>query len=148
MVGSMLPSDPGVEHIPAADASDWYLPDEHLRWLTRRTVGESLWAVADGALRELGLLVPAVIEPLARAADRHPPVLRSYNGRGERIDEIEFHPAYKELEFDGARVRRGSRRIRPGMAWARSAGAAKPGHRDAVSPARVRTRRSPDVPSG
>ena len=98
MVGSMLPSDPGVEHIPAADASDWYLPDEHLRWLTCRTVGESLWAVADGALRELGLLVPAVIEPLARAADRHPPVLRSYNGRGERIDEIEFHPAYKELE--------------------------------------------------
>jgi acyl-CoA dehydrogenase len=94
----MLPSDPGVEYIPAADASDWYLPDEHLRWLTRRTVGEALWSVADGALRELGLLVPAVIEPLARAADRHPPVLRSYNGRGERIDEIEFHPAYKELE--------------------------------------------------
>jgi alkylation response protein AidB-like acyl-CoA dehydrogenase len=94
----MLPSDPGVEYIPAADASDWYLPDEHLRWLTRRTVGEALWPVADGALRELGLLVPAVIEPLARAADRHPPVLRSYNGRGERIDEIEFHPAYKELE--------------------------------------------------
>jgi alkylation response protein AidB-like acyl-CoA dehydrogenase len=94
----MLPSDPGVRHIPAGDDADWYLPDEHLRWLTRRTVGESAWPVADGALRELGTLVPRVIEPLARAADRHPPVLRSYNGRGERIDEIEFHPAYRELE--------------------------------------------------
>ena len=78
--------------------ADWYLPDEHLRWLTRRTVGEAAWPVADGALRELGTLVPRVIEPLARTADRHPPVLRPYNARGERIDEIEFHPAYKELE--------------------------------------------------
>jgi acyl-CoA dehydrogenase len=94
----MLPSDPGAQYIPAADAEDWYLPDEHLQWLTRRTVGEALWPVAQGALRELGTMVPQVIEPLARAADRHPPVLRPYNGRGERIDEIEFHPAYGELE--------------------------------------------------
>jgi acyl-CoA dehydrogenase len=98
MVVGMLPSDPGVRYIPAADTTDWYLPDEHLRWLTRHTVGEAAWPVADGALRELGTLVPQVIEPLARAADRHPPVLRSYNERGERIDEIEFHPAYKQLE--------------------------------------------------
>jgi alkylation response protein AidB-like acyl-CoA dehydrogenase len=94
----MLPSDPGVRYIPPTDDADWYLPDEHLRWLTRRTVGEAAWPVADGALRELGTLVPRVIEPLARSADRHPPVLRPYNARGERIDEIEFHPAYKELE--------------------------------------------------
>jgi acyl-CoA dehydrogenase len=94
----MLPSDPGVRYIPAADDADWYLPDEHLRWLTRRTVGEAIWPVADGALRELGTMVPRVIEPLARSADRHPPVLRSYDARGARIDEIEFHPAYKELE--------------------------------------------------
>ena len=95
----MLPSDPGVRHIPAGDEADWYQPDEHLRWLTRRTVGEAAWPVADGALRDLGTLVPRVIEPLARTADRHPPALRSYNRRGERIDEIEFHPAYRELEL-------------------------------------------------
>ena len=94
----MLPSDPGVRYIPAADDADWYLPDEHLRWLTRRTVGEAAWPIAEGALRELGTLVPQVIEPLARAADRNPPVLRPYNARGERIDEIEFHPAYRQLE--------------------------------------------------
>jgi acyl-CoA dehydrogenase len=94
----MLPSDPGVRYIPPADSVDWYRPDEHLRWLTRRTVGEPLWPVADSALQELGTLVPHVIEPLARMADRNPPVLRQYNGRGERVDEIEFHPAYKELE--------------------------------------------------
>jgi hypothetical protein len=72
----MLPSDSGVGYIPPTDDTDWYLPDEHLRWLTRRTVGEAAWPVADAALRELGTLVPSVIEPLAKMADRHPPILR------------------------------------------------------------------------
>jgi alkylation response protein AidB-like acyl-CoA dehydrogenase len=94
----MLPSDPGARYIPAPDRTDWYEPDEHLRWLSRRTIGEQLWPAAETALRELGTLVPQAIEPLARTADRHPPVLRSYDARGQRIDEIEFHPAYRELE--------------------------------------------------
>src|ERR1700690_4274011 len=94
----MLPSDPGARYIPPADRADWYKPDEHLRWLAGRTVGEANWPVLDAALQDLGALVPQVIEPLARTADRNPPVLRQYNARGERIDEIEFHPAYKELE--------------------------------------------------
>jgi len=94
----MLPSDAGAEHIPALDQHDWYAPDEHLRWLTRRSVGEALWPLADSALRELGTLVPGRIEPLVRIADRNPPQLRQYDGRGRRIDEIEFHPAYKEIE--------------------------------------------------
>ncbi len=91
-------ADPGVRHIPALPMDDWYAPDEHLHWLTRTMVGEAMWPVADSALGELGSLVPQHIEPLARTADRNPPVLRQYDGRGQRIDEIEFHPAYKELE--------------------------------------------------
>lgn len=97
-MGVVLPSDPGARYIPPADRSDWYQPDEHLRWLARRTIGEDLWPAAETALQELGTLVPQTIEPLARTADRNSPVLRSYNARGERIDEIEFHPAYHELE--------------------------------------------------
>jgi acyl-CoA dehydrogenase len=94
----MTDSDTGSRHIPPLDRSDWYTPDEHLRWLTRRTIGESWWPLAESALTELGELVPQRIEPLARLADRNPPVLRQYDGRGERVDEIDFHPAYKELE--------------------------------------------------
>jgi acyl-CoA dehydrogenase len=93
-----LPSDPGARHIPLPDDEDWYTPDEHLQWLARRTFGESLWPIAESALRDAGRLVPSTIEPLAAQADKHPPVLRQFNARGERIDEIEFHPAYKELE--------------------------------------------------
>jgi alkylation response protein AidB-like acyl-CoA dehydrogenase len=43
-------------------------------------------------------LVPQRIEPLVRTADRNPPQLRQYDARGERIDEIVFHPAYREIE--------------------------------------------------
>lgn len=93
----MIQVDPAVQHIPAPDRHDWYTPDEHLRWLVRDTVGESTWPVADGALTELGELVPQRIEDLAVQADRNPPVLRQYDGRGARIDEIDFHPAYQEL---------------------------------------------------
>ncbi len=93
----MLSSDPGVRHIPPPRRRDWYRPDEHLRWLLRDSVGESVWPVADAALAELGELVPQRVEPLAREADRHPPTLHQYDARGSRIDEIEFHPAYDEL---------------------------------------------------
>jgi acyl-CoA dehydrogenase len=93
----MLPSDPGARHIPAPQPEDWYHPDEHLRWLVRDSVGESVWPVAEVALAELGELVPRRVEALARDADRHPPVLHQYDARGARIDEVEFHPAYDEL---------------------------------------------------
>lgn len=93
-----LDDDAGVDHIPPTDVSDWYTPDEHLRWLVRTTVGEAMWPTADSALSELGTLVPKSIEPLVRVADRNPPVLRQYDARGARIDEIEFHPAYREIE--------------------------------------------------
>jgi alkylation response protein AidB-like acyl-CoA dehydrogenase len=93
-----LPSDPGARHIPLPADEDWYTPDEHLQWLIRRSVGEALWPTAEAALADAGRLVPTVIEPLARQADRHPPILHQYNARGERIDEIEFHPAYREIE--------------------------------------------------
>lgn len=92
-----LPVDPGVRHIPLPHDDDWYTPDEHLRWLTRRSVGEAHWPVAEAALTEAGRLVPTTIEPLARVAERHPPVLHQYDPRGARIDEIEFHPAYWQL---------------------------------------------------
>ena len=97
-VDSTLPSDPGARHIPALDVSDWYTPDEHLRWLVQRAAGATLWPTMDAALAELGQLVPERLESLVRIADRNPPQLRQYDGRGERIDEIDFHPAYREIE--------------------------------------------------
>jgi putative acyl-CoA dehydrogenase len=49
-------------------------------------------------LGDLGqwLGTPEAIE-LGRQANAYPPVLRSYDSRGNRIDEVEFHPSYHRL---------------------------------------------------
>ncbi|MEP7026213.1 MAG: DNA alkylation response protein, partial [Actinomycetota bacterium] len=49
------------------------------------------WAAAE--VHELGALAgSADTQQLARQANENPPVLRSYDARGHRIDEVEFHP--------------------------------------------------------
>ncbi|WP_406079477.1 isovaleryl-CoA dehydrogenase [Micromonospora sp. NBC_00858] len=54
------------------------------------------WAAAE--LHELGRLGGAeqAIE-YGRLANEHPPVLRTHDRSGHRIDEVEFHPAWHEL---------------------------------------------------
>jgi putative acyl-CoA dehydrogenase len=53
---------------------------------------------AAAELHELGRLAGAPdTQQRARLANEHPPVLRSHDARGNRIDEVEFHPAWHEL---------------------------------------------------
>jgi putative acyl-CoA dehydrogenase len=54
-------------------------------------------AWADAELRSLGTRLGG--EPLewGRLANEHPPKLRTHDRFGERIDEVEFHPAWHEL---------------------------------------------------
>ena len=54
------------------------------------------WAVS--SLHELGLLAGrAETAEQARLANEHPPVLHTHDARGNRIDEVEFHPAWHAL---------------------------------------------------
>jgi putative acyl-CoA dehydrogenase len=53
---------------------------------------------ASGALHALGSLAgSADVAGHARLANEHPPVLRSHDARGNRIDEVEFHPSWHAL---------------------------------------------------
>ncbi|HTV99239.1 MAG TPA: acyl-CoA dehydrogenase family protein, partial [Streptosporangiaceae bacterium] len=53
---------------------------------------------AIGGLHELGARAgSAETAELARLANEHPPVLRTHDARGHRIDEVEFHPAWHQL---------------------------------------------------
>lgn len=47
---------------------------------------------------ELGAAVPARVEPLTVVADLKTPQLRSFDRFGHRIDEVDYHPAFRELE--------------------------------------------------
>ncbi|GII62595.1 acyl-CoA dehydrogenase [Sphaerisporangium krabiense] len=54
------------------------------------------WAL--GELRALGTLAgSARAQEWGRLANEHPPVLRTHDRYGGRIDEVEFHPAWHEL---------------------------------------------------
>ncbi len=53
---------------------------------------------AEEGLHELGERAgSADTQERARLANEHPPVLRTHDSRGHRIDEVEFHPAWHEL---------------------------------------------------
>jgi putative acyl-CoA dehydrogenase len=92
---------------------------------------------AEDGVRELGRLAgSARVQELGRQANENPPVLRTYDRYGHRIDEAEFHPAWHELMT--VAVRHGLqaapwRDQRPGAHVARAAGfyvwgAAEAGH--------------------
>jgi putative acyl-CoA dehydrogenase len=53
---------------------------------------------AEASLHELGELAGAEeTQEHARLANEHPPVLRTHDARGNRIDEVEFHPSWHVL---------------------------------------------------
>jgi putative acyl-CoA dehydrogenase len=54
------------------------------------------WAVDELSTAGAELGTPAMAEH-ARLANRYPPVLQTFNAQGERIDSIEFHPAWHAL---------------------------------------------------
>jgi alkylation response protein AidB-like acyl-CoA dehydrogenase len=82
---------------PLDGGENFWREDPILRHLLCRLLPEATWRWAEPQLDAMGALVPTRVEPLAALADRHGPVLHTHDRAGERIDEIEYHPAYREL---------------------------------------------------
>ena len=77
--------------------------DPALRPMLARLLPPDDLARLDPAVDELGALVAGELDGLAATADANPPRLRQYDPAGDRIDEVEFHPAYHrmaELAFE------------------------------------------------
>src|SRR5215207_4265058 len=71
-----------------------YATDENLRGIVRAFEAE--WAAP--RLAKAGRTVgSAHVQSLARQANRHTPELKTHDRFGNRVDEIEFHPAWHEL---------------------------------------------------
>jgi putative acyl-CoA dehydrogenase len=93
----MTRAAPHVTHevltqVPPPDGYD-VADDPALLEAVRREAGPG-----DGWLHELGLRAGSgETRELARLANEHPPVLRTHDPRGNRIDEVEFHPAWHQL---------------------------------------------------
>ncbi|MEV0600618.1 acyl-CoA dehydrogenase family protein [Streptomyces sp. NPDC050315] len=71
--------------------------DPALRPLLDRVLSADDRTRIEPLLTELGALAAGEIDRQAALADANPPRLRSYAPDGERIDEIEYHPAHDRL---------------------------------------------------
>jgi len=88
----------GAEHVPAplADANYFRLDPGMQRRLRLYLAPEEL-AWSRPVLDEFGALCGGRIAALSFDANRHKPELRPMNERGERVDDILFHPSYVEM---------------------------------------------------
>jgi alkylation response protein AidB-like acyl-CoA dehydrogenase len=84
--------------MPTTRGLNFYLEDRNLRWLCAALMPRDVFERAEPHLIALGEAAGSVIDALAAEADRNPPVLRAWDERGQRIDEVVRHPAYRELE--------------------------------------------------
>jgi len=83
-----------TNQVPPFLGSDFLLDDAALRESVERWAGPT--AVAE--LAPLGALAGSEeAQEHARLADTNPPVLRTHDPRGNRIDEVEFHPSWHWL---------------------------------------------------
>lgn len=99
------PSDMAAAHhqppalIPAEAAGlNFYDADPNLAATLRRRLGSQWLTGAEALLREAGAVAGGELDRLARAAESNPPRLVQYDRRGDRIDRVEYHPAYHEME--------------------------------------------------
>jgi acyl-CoA dehydrogenase len=83
--------------MPGTDGMNYYDTDRHLAFLLRRMLSPADFARAEPHLRELGRLAGERLAELGAEANKHTPQLINYDKRGQRADQIIFHPAYHEL---------------------------------------------------
>ncbi|MCR8695325.1 acyl-CoA dehydrogenase family protein [Rhodococcus pyridinivorans] len=71
--------------------------DPALHAVLDRWISDADRPLTDRLLERLGADAADRLDALAATANAHPPVLHQYDPDGERIDRIEYHPAYLEL---------------------------------------------------
>lgn len=88
-----------LSHImPGTEGINFYTADPDLSFLLSRHLSMEDDERAQGILTEMGAVASQKMDELAAMANRNGPVLVQYDKRGQRIDEVVFHPAYHELE--------------------------------------------------
>ena len=82
------------------DTSDinFFTADPDLSFLLQRHLSEKDYERALLILTDMGAVASQRMDELAQIANRQGPVLMQFDKRGQRVDEVIFHPAYHELE--------------------------------------------------
>ncbi|SHK42666.1 acyl-CoA dehydrogenase [Roseomonas rosea] len=88
----------GAEAIPDSAGLNLFRADPMLGRMAGLYLPGDLAAHLAPHLDRLGGLAGGVLDELAMEADRNPPVLRPRNRRGEDVQAVAYHPAYREME--------------------------------------------------
>ncbi len=84
--------------MPDTNGVNFYAVDPDLTFLLSRYLTGEDHRRAQGLLMAMGAVASQRMDELAEIANRQGPVLKEFDKRGQRIDEVIFHPAYHELE--------------------------------------------------
>ncbi len=95
---SPTPPRPAPDAMPTTRGLNFYLADPNLEFVCSTVMEAAVLERARPHLTEMGRVAGDELDALAAQADRHPPVLRAYDERGRRVDEIVKHPAYEAME--------------------------------------------------
>ena len=90
--------------MPPFVGGDFLADDVALRE-ARGALGRRPRAAARPRARSARLAGTEEAQEHGRLADTHPPVLRTHDARGNRVDEVEFHPSWHWLHDPGRRRR-------------------------------------------
>ncbi len=91
--------DRGANHLaPDCAGQNFYAIDRGLRDLLRLYLEPNDFRRLEPHFHRLGALAGGRLDELARAADKHPPVLNARDRFGRDEDWIDYHSSYREME--------------------------------------------------
>jgi acyl-CoA dehydrogenase len=89
---------PPADGMPTTRGTNFYLADPNLAFVCATVMPPDDLARAVPHLTAMGEVAGGELDALAAAADRNPPVLRTHDETGRRVDEVVRHPAYEAME--------------------------------------------------
>lgn len=98
MTTPSAPLTPVQDAMPTTKGLNFYLEDPGFQLLCESVMGPAVFERARPHLIALGEIAGDELDALATLADRNPPVLRAWDERGRRVDEVVRHPAYRRME--------------------------------------------------
>ena len=84
--------------MPETDGINFFSADPDLSFILMRYLSAKDYERAQTILAEMGAVASQKMDSLAETANRQGPVLMQFDKKGQRVDEVIFHPAYHELE--------------------------------------------------
>lgn len=84
--------------IPEPPTESYWAVSTHLCSILRSKLSPDGLAWAEPQLALMGLKAVEDVAPLAQIADRQGPKLVTHDPLGNRVDRIEYHPAYREMQ--------------------------------------------------